>query len=104
MTIVLNLKIRKVCPPPPIRTWRKKTGPRLSRLIAQAISANTGANRTRPIVASTMSIVRLKSADERDKCSDGMPSKGIPSSVWICELGLTRSNSRGTTSICTSKS
>ena len=74
-TIVRNLKTRNVRSPSPIRTCRKKTGPRESSLIETAMIANNGARRRRPAVAPSEVERALQEAGRAREPRRGQPDE-----------------------------
>ena len=94
--IVRNLTMRKTLPPRPWRSWRKKTGPRLSSLIAAAQTASNGLISSSPAPASVTSKARLSTRTLRDRRMSGRFTTGIPSSSWMVAFEANTSKKRGT--------
>ena len=94
--IVRNLTMRKIDPPRPWRSWRKKTGPRLSSFTASATTAITGASNSSPRAARVTSTARLVKRTPRDRRIGGRFTTGMPSSSWIVALEAKTSKKRGT--------
>jgi hypothetical protein len=75
-----NLRISKWRPRRPTRGWRKKTGPRVSSLIAIAIASSSGESTTTASPAAIVSNARLISCEERLSSKRRIPSSATPGS------------------------
>src|ERR1700677_4634723 len=96
-TIVRNFNIRKRCPWRPTRCWPKNTGPRLSSLIATAITANNGETANNPTDAPNKSNARLNNAEERVNSKRLTPITVTPCRSSNSTEEPTTSNNRGNT-------
>ena len=91
-----NLKMRNGLPPRPMRSWRKKTGPRESSLMAIAVDDQQRRATRQHDAADDRSKTRFTNMLKRPSSTGPTSSSGMPSMSSTPARVLTTSKRRGT--------